>query len=356
MADAVRIVANSYSLRYFGNGVDDIDRVKIPIDDPAKPVDVGDEDFTIEWWMKANLSENMNGVVGTGNDGWITGNILLDRDVYGVGDFGDYGVAMGRVGSKGVLAFGVNNGTSGDTIVGTRNVADGAWHHVAVMRRRSDGFLTLYVDGTLDAQVDGPNGNISYRDGRPTSFLNDPFLVLGAEKHDAGSAYPSFSGWMDEMRISNILRYTANFTVPTQPFGTDSATLGLYHFDEKAGDTIHDVGGAVGGPSNGQRKAGGNPFGPIWSNDTPFAGRSGQTGRWVAHFDSREVSAGRKTPVAQGTTLRVNRHATSPSPEEGAEVPFGPVESPARINLAIRSDCSGDAGDGLFQAFLPYQF
>ena len=51
--------ANGYSLRFFGNGSNDIDRVKIPIDDPATalpgpPIDVGAADFTIEWWMKTS--------------------------------------------------------------------------------------------------------------------------------------------------------------------------------------------------------------------------------------------------------------------------------------------------------------
>ena len=28
------------------------------------------------------------------NDGWILGNILFDRDVYGDGDHGDFGVSL----------------------------------------------------------------------------------------------------------------------------------------------------------------------------------------------------------------------------------------------------------------------
>ena len=49
-----RCEAAEYSIRFFGNGVaaPDLDRVKISIDAPHKPVDVGTGDFTIEWWMK----------------------------------------------------------------------------------------------------------------------------------------------------------------------------------------------------------------------------------------------------------------------------------------------------------------
>ena len=36
--------------------------------------------------------------------------------------------------------------------------------------------------------------------------------MLGAEKHDAGAEFPSFSGWLDELRISNNVRYGGAFT------------------------------------------------------------------------------------------------------------------------------------------------
>jgi hypothetical protein len=48
-----------YSLRFYGNGTGDIDRVKIRIDDPTNnlpgpPADIGATDFTIEFWVKGN--------------------------------------------------------------------------------------------------------------------------------------------------------------------------------------------------------------------------------------------------------------------------------------------------------------
>ena len=52
-----------YGLRFFGSGQGDIDRVKIPVGQPATtlpnpPVDVGAEDLTIEFWLRATTSEN----------------------------------------------------------------------------------------------------------------------------------------------------------------------------------------------------------------------------------------------------------------------------------------------------------
>ena len=49
------------------------------------------------------------------------------------------------------------------------------------------------------ARGSGPTGDVSYRDGRSTTSPDDPFLVIGAEKHDAGAAFPSYHGWIDEV-------------------------------------------------------------------------------------------------------------------------------------------------------------
>jgi hypothetical protein len=262
------------SMRFYGHGVDDVDRVKIPID-PHVPADVGATDFTFEWWMKATLAENNSSSCTPGGDNWINGNILFDRDIWGPGDYGDYGISL----TAGRLAFGANNGTSGDTLCGSILVADGNWHHVALTRRLSDGLLRIFVDGQLDAQVDGPDGNVSYRDGRETPFENDPFLVIGAEKHDAGPEYPSYSGWIDEVRLSSIIRYTSAFVPPAAPFATDDNTVALYHLDEgPAGactGAVLDSSGASGGPSPGTCNYGGTgPAGPVYTSDTPFASDS----------------------------------------------------------------------------------
>ncbi|MDX2167733.1 MAG: PQQ-dependent sugar dehydrogenase, partial [Deltaproteobacteria bacterium] len=254
------------SLRFNGTGSGDIDRVKIALDAPARPVDVGG-DFTLEWWMKTSAG-NSSGSCTPGADNWINGNILIDRDVFGGGDFGDFGVSL--FGSGGVIGFGVALGASGNTICGSTNVANGAWHHVAVVR--SGTTLRLFVDGALDASGSGPSGNVGYRDGRSSAFPNsDPFLVLGAEKHDAGASFPSYHGWLDELRVSSVARYGSGFTPPSAPFTTDAATAALYHFDEGNGLAVLDTALASGGPSHGVRRVGGAAAYPQWSTDTPFS-------------------------------------------------------------------------------------
>ena len=72
------------------------------------------------------------------------------------------------------------------------------------------------------------------------------------------------------MRLSTVLRYSGAFTPPSQPFAPDAQTAALYHFDEGSGTQILDSSGAVGGPSHGELRYGGNPAGPVWTTDTPF--------------------------------------------------------------------------------------
>lgn len=257
----------NFSLRFYGHGTGNIDRLRIPIDPPTA-ADIGG-DFTLEFWLRALPEENSGSATCNVKDGWITGNIIFDRDIWGDGDYGDWGISL----SNGRIAFGITKGANGTTLCGRTNVADGVWHHVAVTRRASDGLMRIFVDGWLDGQKYGPKGDISYRNGRSTAFPNDPYLVIGAEKHDAGPSFPSFSGWLDEIRLSTVVRYTGAFTPSFRPFQPDSRTAFLYHFDEASGEgacnpTIPDASGNI----NAECLFGGNaPAGPQYSAANPFA-------------------------------------------------------------------------------------
>lgn len=271
---------SGHSLRFYGNGRNDIDRVKIRIDDPATtaagpPVDVGATDFTIEFWLRGLRTDNRAAAISCGqNYRWIDGNIVFDRDRYEQGR--NFGISLGA----GRIVFGVT-GSTPRTICGSTDVLDGQWHHVAVQRRRSDGWLWLYVDGVVEAQADGPDGDMSYPDdGVPRSYCgpssnqpctnSDPFIVIGAEKHDAVAPNTGFNGYFDELRISRALRYGGSFARPGAPFATDAQTVGLYHFDEGTGSNANDTSGAAGGPSDGVLRSGGSPAGPVWTTQSPF--------------------------------------------------------------------------------------
>lgn len=226
-----------------GAGVQDGDRVKIPVRNTA--ANIGATDFTIEFWLNATLTANRSSTCTEGNDTWITGNIILDRDIFNTPSYGDFGVSL----AGGRIAFGLHNGSQGMTICSPANIADGQWHHVAVSRRASDGMMYIHIDGVLSRSYDGPNGNISYNNTRTTTWPNDPFLVIGAEKHDYDpSTYPSYAGLFDELRVSSSLRYSGNFSRPGTPFSYDASTILLYHFDETGTPaTTVDVASGVNG-------------------------------------------------------------------------------------------------------------
>jgi hypothetical protein len=255
------------SLRFTGPTAADYDfgRVSIPIDAPPRPADVGQGDFTFEFWMKADPGTNDTTACSTANISWINGSIMFDRDIDGPGDYGDWGIAL----MNGRIGFGVSQGNGGGTACGSTNLASSTWRHVAVTRRASDGALQIWVDGVLDGSGFGASGDVSYRDDRATNRFYDPTLVWGAEKHGY-SGYSGFTGLVDEVRMSNVRRYTVAFTRPTQPFVADAATVALYRLDEGAGTIASDSSGAAGGPSHGTLREGGSPVGPLWSTDTPF--------------------------------------------------------------------------------------
>jgi len=271
--------SQNYAVRFFGTGENDIDRIKIPVEsdteDPLK-INVGG-DFTIEFQMRAYASDNPKGgnANSGGNDHWTLGHVIVDRDIFGDGDYGDYGISL--AGNR--IAFGVNNGPSSYTLIGGTNVADGNWRHIAVTRNGTTGFMQIFIDGvSVASATTSVTGNVSYRDGRPltpyytgpiTEWVNEPYLVLGAEKHDYTWYYddydsPSYNGYLDELRISNTVRYTSNYT-PVNRFTDDANTVALFHFDEgngtHVGNTAMTSAGAV---SHGTMNVGDDPVGPLW--------------------------------------------------------------------------------------------
>jgi len=289
-------ITNDYD-SYFGNGTNTsiffqgtanstVDRLKIPIDDPARtnpgpPFDLGSSDFVLEWWMKADPGDNTAPIVTCGaNSDWEAGNIIFDRSRSTGGS--QWGVSL----ANGIVVFGVTNSSGQSrTLCSSTAVDDGAWHHIAIQRNRwdstsgayVDGQLWLFVDGTLEAGAVGPIGDISYPDaaapgtscgaGGTEVCKDDSYLVVGGGKNSSGLP---FRGWIDDVRASWWLRYLDNFVPPTEPHAADAQTVGLLRFDHGSGNVAYDTGGYDGGTSNGWLYQGGSPSGPVWSSENPF--------------------------------------------------------------------------------------
>lgn len=102
------------------------------------------------------------------------------------------------------------------------------WSHIALSSFSTGDLcnLQLFIDGT---QVGSTQ---QYTSGCNIS-TNNPLQLLIAKPPDGmgGISGYFYTGLVDEIRISNSIRYQSNFTPPDQPFSNDTNTLALYHFN-----------------------------------------------------------------------------------------------------------------------------
>ncbi len=122
------------------------------------------------------------------------------------------------------------------------------WHHVAAVfdneNTANQDLMALYLDGSLVAS----SHQAEWTPGVPdsTSALN-----IGAYL----GLYPAV-GWIEEMRFSDIVRYSSvSYTVPTTPFVDDAATRALWHFNEAPGSTVFADSSGNGNTLTGQNGA-----------------------------------------------------------------------------------------------------
>lgn len=109
-------------------------------------------------------------------------------------------------------------------ITASASIADGNWHTIAaVVQAGSPATETLYVDGVQAATA---------------SFTETASQAGSAAIGQFGNAGSFFSGQIDEVRVSNVARYTAaSYTPAAAPFISDARTVALYHLDGNAQDS-----------------------------------------------------------------------------------------------------------------------
>jgi hypothetical protein len=273
---ALPVVAEAGSIRFFATGVNQQDRVRVPIDDDAAgpdastPADIGAGSFTIEFWVKGTLADNTAGPArapGSYADyNWITGNIVVDRDIWSADPSANrkFGISL----RGGVVEFGTGAAApDGEhTLVGATNVLTGDWRHVAVTRDGTTGVKRIFVDGAEDgaSAANASTADLSYPNGGVPSQVQPcgtgpwgPYLVFGVEKHDADQhlggcgtppsfAYPGFRGLFDEARVWSIALTQAqvadlrNDVIPASTPGLS----GYWRFEEGSGTVAADELGA----------------------------------------------------------------------------------------------------------------
>lgn len=160
--------------------------------------------FTIEAWCKAVSSGNIEVVAGRAACGWF-----------------------GKAANNTALAH-FNNQANDTTLTTSVNIADGSYHHLALVVTATG--ATFYVDGVSAA---------TSAVAPVFSAVNNYFGVRAyfSAVASATATFP-FTGDVDEVAVWNTAKYSANFTPPTAAYaGTESGLGVLYHLDSNGNDS-----------------------------------------------------------------------------------------------------------------------
>lgn len=130
--------------------------------------------------------------------------------------------------STGQLIFGGNFGSLNKNF--NTGWTANAWNHIAVSSE-GNGALNLYLNGT---RVDRLTGQSNYDLVSKVGGVNQN-LYIG--KDIEGTLVNELNGNLDEIRISNVCRYTGTTFTPASRFAPDDNTVLLIHGDGTNGST-----------------------------------------------------------------------------------------------------------------------
>jgi hypothetical protein len=166
---------------------------------PYSPKFYPESAFTVELWLKTSSTPPNNGVIGTeagGVNGWVM---------------------MGAQGDDWAFYFGANGQFAH---IGNATIFDNNWHHVAGIWNGTK--VKIFLDG-----VEG------YEDNLGGFINNNSELQIGRY---STNGHP----WViDSVRMSDIVRYTTNFT-PSTNWNVDANTILYFSFNEGTGITCAD--------------------------------------------------------------------------------------------------------------------
>lgn len=141
-----------------------------------------------------------------------TGNFTVEAWIYPTSTPNAWYIMDGRTTGNGPFAFFFSNSgnnlswvmSSGSVQSSGYAVSTNTWTHVAAVR--NNGTTTIYANGV---------SKLSFAD--TGSYPSSSYVTLGTIGSSPGTE-DNFVGYMQELRISSIAQYTANFTPPTAPF------------------------------------------------------------------------------------------------------------------------------------------
>lgn len=170
-------------------------------------------DFTIEWW--ANQT-NRSAQSGQWQFKAGSHDILLRSGEIG-GQIRNIGLLIYDESGTIILNWASPGGT----------LPDNTWTYIAVTYVASNTTFRVYMNSTQRLEQSVPTFTMP----DTTTFRIGSAIISGTDR--------SMRGYLDELRVSNIARYTgASVTVPTAAFTNDANTALLLHMDGANGSTV----------------------------------------------------------------------------------------------------------------------
>jgi len=170
----------------------------------------GSDNFTIEGWFYMNAVGAHSVLLSN----WTSGSPGYS------GGFEFY------VNSSNKVSFYFDYGANLREITCTTNITTSGWYHAAVVRNGNN--FNIYLNGLSEA----------WHAEALTVDTTTQVLRIGGAPYD--SRY--LNGYLDEIRISNNARYTADFTPSTTAFTSDANTKLLIHGDDPIADNSAVIG------------------------------------------------------------------------------------------------------------------
>ena len=150
----------------------------------------GANDFTVDSWVYASTSYQWQGICGKRATQGAAGEWCCELNY-------------------GKLNFSISNTPNGGftyNAVGSTAITADTWNHVAFVRSGSHlyGFM---------------NGNLNLSTSLASGFtITATSIALAIGNYYTSPKDDGFRGYIDELRISNIARWTASFTPPTKAY------------------------------------------------------------------------------------------------------------------------------------------
>jgi hypothetical protein len=222
---------------YSGSGnwleLDGTNDYTIAPDHSSLDIGIGDgENFTIEcfFYVPDLLDENLEGIILKETAYWLYINM--------------------NTASPDRILFFINGGSP--TYIYTDVNLTVGWHHVAACYINNTGTsnddMNLFLDGSRIA-IYGPG-----------TFYHSPGINNSSSSFYTGMYWTgvvnTFRGRIDEVRVSDILRYSGStYVVPSSDFIDDGNTRALWHYNEVVGSTSFDDASTNNNTQTGQNGA-----------------------------------------------------------------------------------------------------